>query len=719
MRRALYSAALLAFVSVFALTAGQASAVVPQSVRCTLLDSSGRPTTILNTAGCRGYITNTMYWSSSQGINGGPIIYSPTQYAIPFTVNSIPTLESFISGLLGMGSPTDYSYNYNKSGAAFIVATMLGHIGGGIGDFGNVTNMITYAKQNFNNWKTLVEGYGGATAGYYVDWGSPTRSVTIGYPTVNTLHACPAGMASNVCQPTTGAAPSGGADTKDFAWYTLAPGETEITHPITFYSPPTAANPSGESYLMRRECGNPLGGPAFPTPPPPAPASNYDLTPRITPQITRGGSAVAGSVAEVGDVITFTYAVDNTKSGASGSTACTVDGQWHGGYYAVPGTPDSSPTLVPQPATGCPRTFPGSSTTTLVTEPPITVTAADGNKTICRSLFVNPASPTTGALGTETCIAVAAEPYFQVFGGDISVGNGLANSSGDCSTTTNSNGGIAAWNQGVSGAYAGSGTQYAALALAALNAFPTAQNSRSAGPPSSLAFANTTASGGVYGGSMSSLPCMIDYYDTNGAGALISTNVGSLASGPYKSTTSVNNLSGSINTGTRVQIFVNGDVYINSNITYAGKWQTTTVPMFELVVKGNIYIGTGVTQLDGIYIAESNGAAGSGTIYTCATGLGAPVDPHSAAFDTTGAGGCGKQLVFNGSVTAYQVQLLRTNGSLGAASSNDPYTTNKTAETFNYSPIGWIPRPDTVTGGGGSGSSSGLYDAIYSLSPIL
>ncbi|HEY8999443.1 MAG TPA: hypothetical protein VIM53_03980 [Candidatus Saccharimonadales bacterium] len=721
LKRLPYLLSTLVIIMTFVATSQQASAVVPQSERCTPVG------TILNTTGCHGYAFNdTMFWTSTDGINGGPVIYSASQYAIPFTVNSAATLESFMYGLLGMSSPTDYSYNYNKEGAAFIIATMLGHVGGGTGDFGNATNMIAYAKQNFyptaangyKGWTTIIDYYGsGLNSNYSINWGSTTTSTTLGSGTVNTMHACPPGTSSSVCQPTPGAAPSGSADSENFAWYALAPGETETTHPIVFQGPKTAQNPSGVTYTIRRECGNPIGGPAWPDTQPGngVPSGNYSLTPNIQVSIN-GSTSSAGSVAQAGDTITFNYYIDNNSgSDDTTSTACTAASQTFSGYHQQPGTPETL-TGSGTPATTCPQTFAASPTQhQVVTNNSDTLTAADG-KTYCRTLTVNPSSASGGSQTVESCIYVASKPYVKVFGGDVSAGTAFASSTGACTDDTNAQ--ILSWNT-LGAGYPGAGAQYAAYALNAITNFATNQNGAGAGAPSSLAFANTTASGSsIFGGSLGSWPCMPDYYDSvpsSGTSGLSGTvNVSSLTgSTAYTSSAGLTFTAGNVNPNSRIQVYVNGDVYISGNITYAGSWSVKTMPLLEIIARGNIYIASGVTQLDGLYIAQPNGASG-GTIYTCATGAGAPADTSSSTYYST----CNNKLTVNGSLLANTVQLLRTAGTVNSSSTGDTATSNSAAESINGSPAFWIPSTATTSTSSGT-LTPGSYDYIESLPPIL
>ena len=133
------------------------------------------------------------------------------------------------------------------------------------------------------------------------------------------------------------------------------------------------------------------------------------------------------------------------------------------------------------------------------------------------------------------------------------------------------------------------------------------------------------------------------------------------------------------------------------------------MPMLELVAKGNIYIANGVTQLDGLYVAQPNGATG-GNIYTCAQ----PVLPATAyPIDNTLSGNCHNGLTINGAFVAKQVRFMRTRGTLYQSNAAEPSTSANIAEVFRFSPAVWMAQPPNQTNGVLE------YDAIASLPPIL
>jgi hypothetical protein len=117
---------------------------------------------------------------------------------------------------------------------------------------------------------------------------------------------------------------------------------------------------------------------------------------------------------------------------------------------------------------------------------------------------------------------------------------------------------------------------------------------------------------------------------------------------------------GTLSAGHNVSIFVNGDAYISSNISYADNWPAGNAPSFILHATGNIYIDPGVTKLAGVYIAQDKSDGSKGKIYTCADTSNhfSPMQASNLYSD------CNNQLVVTGSFVAKQVNLMRTFGSL-------------------------------------------------------
>jgi hypothetical protein len=625
---------------------------------------------VLSTPGCTGYNAGADYYNTSVGITGQNILYNTadrTDWAIPASVNTKAEFIAYIKGFLG----TSTAYTYNRSGAAFVVNTMLGEDGDCNGNFCSTTAAIAYAQSHIALWEAYVNNAG-------VNWNYVT---TLKSGSINSIHVCTKGTSPANCS--LNGIIAGTHDARDFAFFKMTAADgSEVSNEIRFYD--TDGN---LMYRLRRQCGNLIGD----TNGLEAPA-NYSLKPTVGATIKDNGTTVPGNVAQVGNQVTFTYAIANSGD-PSASVACTIT---------------ASP-AAPTPATGCPRTFPGHATTTLATEN-ITIVASDVNKKICRTLTVNPYTSGGGSRSSgQICVVVAAKPYVSVTGGDVSVGNGISSGANSTTCTPQDTASITSWNQD-SGNFNGAGAQFAAMALDAIDGFATAQSINNATTPSGLAFSNTV-SNGSYGGSFGSVPCIPDYYakatNTTTIGAAV--NVSNLGTGSYQVNGNAT-LSGVVNPNNRISVYVNGDAYITADIKYAGSWTYDKIPLFNLVVKGNIYIvntssSNGVTQMDGSYIAQPDGSGNGGAIYTCAN--------LSGAYDTDDAtyySKCNRKLTVNGTFSAEQIYLMRTYGTLSQATSYANGVTYS-GETFKYNPTLWIAQPQANT--------SGTYDAITSLPPIL
>jgi hypothetical protein len=443
---------------------------------------------------------------------------------------------------------------------------------------------------------------------------------------------------------------------------------------------------------IRRLCMNPFGTIGALS----SHVPDYNLNPSVTASI--GGQPVADG-AEVGQTIHFDYSVNNSGNDPSPNVNCNIFTNTFTGNF-VPATPSTSGGA--GPGTGCPRAFPGNANTPVAAE---NVPVVTDNQTICRSFQVDPTSVTTGPRTVEQCVRVVKHPYLRIYGGDISAGNGFTTSPGACTPNTGS--AIVSWNKGAGGAYGGAGVQYAAAALNIITNFSTTlgNGGGSAPVPNGLAFTNNTATPGSFG----SLPCVKDFYGTGSSNVLPSTNLTSLGGQNTYGAIGPIAISGNINPNQRTVIYVNGDVLINGNISFPGGWSVASMPMFELVAKGNIYISNAVTQLDGVFVAQPNGAAG-GTIYTCAH----PALPGVGyTADDTLSGNCHNGLTINGAFVAKQVQFLRTRGTLYQSNAAEPSTSANIAEVFRFSPALWMAQPPNQTNGVLE------YDAIASLPPIL
>lgn len=469
-------------------------------------------------------------------------------------------------------------------------------------------------------------------------------------------------------------------------------------------------NTSGSAiYTIRRACMNPMGSiGGLSTNPSP----NFNLNPAVGATITDpGGGTVSGNVAQVGDTVRFTFTVRNTGSTASsGTITCTIFGNARSGYSppASPPTYSSSGGYTPPPISNCPPSggFAINATVTVATQD---VVVSSANQTICRTLRVSPATFNGGPAGAETCIYVANKPYLKVYGGDITTGSALETAPDTC--TNNANAGIVSWNRRATGGYAGAGVQYAAYALSTITDFATALgNSAGAPTPIGLSFASTTsnAANGNFGGTFGAVTCIPDYYSRKPSGAsAIPGNVSAMTGGAYEATGTTTLEGGNVNPGENIAVYIDGDVFINSNITYTPNWSYNNTPLFQLVVRGNIYVSNAVTRLDGVYSAQA-GNAGGGTIYTCATTT-TPITLTNGAFFNT----CNSRLAVNGAFTGNRIEFLRTAGTLSQSSAGESSGGSAAGEIFNFNPTLWMIQPPEQEGTGDN------YDAIISLPPVL
>ncbi|HEY5806019.1 MAG TPA: hypothetical protein VIS56_01365 [Candidatus Saccharimonadales bacterium] len=432
---------------------------------------------------------------------------------------------------------------------------------------------------------------------------------------------------------------------------------------------------------------------------------NYSLAPNIVAKV----DGVVSDSAEPGQNVTFEYSVTNNDNGISQSTSCTIYGLTKTGYYTPPTPHDTTSDVgFVQPAHGCPRNFPGMAKTDLVNE---TVSNVVLNRTYCRTLVVNPATPGGPAADTEVCVRVGNKPYARVYGGDVAIGGGLeiTPDSNDCSQDGSAS--VVGWNRQAAGDWAGAGVQFAAYAMGRI--FDTATslgNSAGASPPTALSFANTStsAASGNFGGAFNKVACVPDYYDESTP--LPSTSTVPAVSGSYRRTGDWSLAASTVPVGVRATVYVDGNLFIGGNITYAGGWTNASdIPMLRIVVLGDIFIGNDVDQLDGMYVAQQDGSA-KGIIYTCALAS-APYTPM--VLDGTLLTQCDDtKLTVNGALVARQIQLLRTVGTKKNATASENASSANIAEAFNYGPALWISQPPSAI-------DTADYDAITSLPPIL
>lgn len=291
----------------------------------------------------------------------------------------------------------------------------------------------------------------------------------------------------------------------------------------------------------------------------------------------------------------------------------------------------------------------------------------------------------------------------------------------------------------------GSGSQLAAIALGDVKGF-TSASLRNTLPqaPSGLTFANTApgqdnidinSDNPLLGGKMKGDGgCMPDYFastqfpkdsekkqTSSDTSQIDAGNL--LAEGQTLRNISGNKLSlisSSPLTGQdRHTVFVDGDVAINSNITYDTNYGTgiQNIPSFTLVVKGNIYVDQSVTQLDGLYIAQPDGnRSNSGRIYTCAKGGNPVISSPTAIYNECGGANDSadnsRQLRVNGAFLAQRVVLNRVTHSIGDSTFREEPSNSKAAEVFSFSQEIYLSPPVFRSYGNN-------YDYISIKAPIL
>lgn len=313
-------------------------------------------------------------------------------------------------------------------------------------------------------------------------------------------------------------------------------------------------------------------------------------------------------------------------------------------------------------------------------------------------------------------------PSFQTLNADTVVGGGFGSS---CAPKDS---GIFAYMKS-SSTIDGSGSQLGSFASGDIKGFRSAiSNSAYKTLGRGLTFGGSSSGlSGLspsIGGNYASVSCMKDYFtDTQYSDStkLVSpaTNFGDSTHNNKQVTyTGDKTISGLANYGNKTTYYVDGNVYIAGNITYAnpaGWANASAIPNFTLVVKGNIYIDNSVTQLDGVYIAQPDGNSG-GTIYTCAGGSGVTYDESGIKDNCVGTNygqttTSTSTLTFNGVVIANKLVLARV---LGDVLSTSP-ATNTPAEIFNYSPEVILSPPLFRTANGADAGN----DDIGILPPIL
>ena len=341
-------------------------------------------------------------------------------------------------------------------------------------------------------------------------------------------------------------------------------------------------------------------------------------------------------------------------------------------------------------------------------------------------------------LSSTSCFTVHNEPYLQAFGNDVIGDSAFVPPNISCQDTSSYGSGIYAYSntsssttpQNSSGSY----SQFATQALCAIEGMSSAGLLRSSSSnylPTYLSFSNTnningngTAGGdatnlGGYFGVPVSAPTQNYFRDELPNSQSLSGNSIPTTSGDYNASTTGggstsyvqlgNSGQGNgdvqyIYPGTKIAIFVKGNVYITNNIEYAGSnhgsaWSSNnpiigsinSIPSFWLIVSGNIYIAPNVTQLDGVYIAQpsSNNVTGpTGIIDTCAQATGAYQvsqlygDVAQVTGNSVVHNGCNRQLTINGAIMDQATIFDRSFSSLRYSNNNNTSINGNISHTY-------------------------------------
>ncbi|MDB5168694.1 MAG: hypothetical protein JWO41_50 [Candidatus Saccharibacteria bacterium] len=332
-----------------------------------------------------------------------------------------------------------------------------------------------------------------------------------------------------------------------------------------------------------------------------------------------------------------------------------------------------------------------------------------GNQVNQSGSYVNGAS--TSYTVSKCQAPITNEPYAQFFGADVSAGGKFASATGDCSTGVTAKSSVLGFlKPSPTSPARGTSSQFAALSLQTVSGFASA-SLRSSVPtaPNGLTFANTPALG-----NFNKDWCVHNYFADKPA-ATETAPVASDGTHIYGLTGPTTLAGLNLNPDANIAIYVNGDLTITGGITFSTSWaDVADAPTLYIIVKGNIKIDPAVSRLDGVYISQN------GAIDTCSISGG---DRYSL---------CNNQLTINGAFIAQDVKLNRTWASIrnsvagevpgvtGDCSANGagaaPRGYSCAAEVFNFSPEAFLGQPAIQSK---SGPSSGKFDYITSLSPVL
>lgn len=306
--------------------------------------------------------------------------------------------------------------------------------------------------------------------------------------------------------------------------------------------------------------------------------------------------------------------------------------------------------------------------------------------------------------------------YSRFYGGDIFAGGGFLKPDGTCNVGSSPKASGYTLNDGAGGAgsFRGTGGELAVFAMDQVDGVH-ALSLQDSETPEKRTFANqipvaVDVVNNQFGGDFLQPHCAYPYWDNQPSisGAFDLGNDPNVDFGDFPNSGAYrvggSGLTTRFNTsllpnGRRIVVYVEGNVNINGagKLGYAAtNWgnSRSAIPSFILVASGDIFIEGGITELDGIYIAE-------GDIHTCAgngsgDNLAVPLKPGQIISD------CGNKLTVFGSLIATKVHFLRYRNQVPSSVPLEPYTSPGISEAIIYSPEmfltngGELPRNGSV-----------------------
>ncbi|MBW3538205.1 hypothetical protein KY386_01795 [Candidatus Parcubacteria bacterium] len=527
-------------------------------------------------------------------------------------VNNVNEFVGFIKDKLDNGGK-------DTTGAEFIILTMLGFNGGTHGKFVSPAELA--------DWEARVR--------YYDSQGWVNYNQVVSY-NINSAYQGSGSIPSPACP--------NNPNPDDAMFFDDSGSKPSIVF----------ARPGTVPYIIKKDCGNTLGGNSggLQPPPPPPPPAVYNNVPLVfgTPP---GGPRANPVQVNVGTPLTLNISARNTGTGSSpagrligyepNSTNPRVTFP-HGGIPAGSTIVRSYPYLVPDLPDGTVLCFGG--------EVSPGRGLSDGSPPAVPVHVYNP-DPN----GPCYKVSNPRYPFVTTSGGDVHAGGGIGYGI-NCDANPASPKRI----RGQFKSGDGSKAQYVVSAGGNINQF----GSRDTPTGTGLTFSNSLPGNlGRYGTvCRPDLITAAERYTgpTAGYSGSLSAAPGTLltASGSTTVPASV--------VGNRVTLFVRGDVTITGPITYnPAPASRDAQPSFGIIATGNIFIAPSVQRLDGFYYA-------GGAIDTCA-----------GVNITTNASACGAQLTVRGLMMANQFKFKRT----GPVGTGGPFA----SEVINFTGLLYVATP--------------------------